>query len=144
MDSHIFHLYLLVNYDSLHDYPYVALSETQDVIISICDEHICIDKRSEAILFSEADYIPTSRNISVNMEKIRRLVELYMGTDECSILARFTEDQHVTLTYYIAPPTCQRIHDLYSDGTNMTADIVVSKLVPIMDEIREAANRVDD
>ncbi|HEY1019274.1 MAG TPA: hypothetical protein VGE25_09765 [Sediminibacterium sp.] len=144
MDSHIFHLYLLVNYDSLHDYPYVALSEAQDVIISICDEHICIDKRSEAILFSEADYIPTSRNISVNMEKIRRLVELYMGTDECSILARFTEDQHVTLTYYIAPPTCQRIHDLYSDGTNMTADIVVSKLVPIMDEIREAANRVDD
>lgn len=144
MDSHIFNLYLLVNYDSLHDYPYVALSETQDTVISICDEHICIDKRSEAILFSEADYIPTSRNITVNMEKIRRLVELYMGTDECSILARFTEDQHVTLTYHIAPPTCQRIHDLYNDGTNMTADIVVSKLVPIMDEIRKAANRVDD
>lgn len=144
MDSQLFQLYLLINYDSLHDYPYVALSETQDTIISICDEHICIDKRSEAILFSEADYISTSRHITVNMEKIKRLVELYMGTDECSILARFTEDQHVTLTYYIAPPTCQRIHDLYSDGTNMTADIVVSKLVPIMEEIREAANRVDD
>lgn len=140
----VFQLYLLINYQSLHDYPYIAISDESDLLISICPEHISIDKREDAALFSEADYVATSRFIEVEIDRILRLVELYLGTDECSIIARFTEDKHVTFTYRVAPPNCRRIHDLYDDGSNMTAVTVVTKLMVIMEAIRQAADTIDD
>jgi hypothetical protein len=142
--SCLFRLYLLTNCQSLHDYPYLALCDESDRSISICNEHICIENRADVESFATADYLATSRFISVDIGLVIRLVELYMGTDDCTVTARFTEDKHVTLTYRLAPVNKQRTHDLYDDGSNMTAEIVVTKLMPIMEAIRQAVETIDE
>lgn len=77
-----FQLYLLINYQSLHDYPYIALSDESDVAISICDEHIYITKRCDLAFFSLDDYIATSRTIEVDIGYIFHLIEVYVGTED--------------------------------------------------------------
>lgn len=140
----IFRLYLLIDSQSLHDYPYIALSDASDWIISICDEHIYIDSRGRTAIDLEADYIATSRVIPINISLILRLVDLFVGSDDCSITARFSEDKHVTLTHHL--PYLNRCvdHDLYDDGSNLTAEIVITRLLPIMEQIRAAARTLDD
>lgn len=140
----LFRLYLLINSQSLHDYPYIALSDASDWIISICDEHIYIDSRRRTAIDLEADYIATSRVIPIDISLILSLVDMFAGTDDCSITARFREDKHVTLTHHL--PHLNRCvdYDLYDDGASLTAEIVVTRLLPIMEQIRAAARNLED
>jgi hypothetical protein len=138
-----FRLYLLVNPQSLHDYPYIAMSAETDIVISICDEHISIAKRNDEVNLSEHDFILTSRSITVDIVKIFHLVELYMGTDDCYITARFTHDKHITLTHRVSRQGEFRDHDLFDTGLHTPEDIIVRKLLPIMEDIRRDVEDVD-
>ena len=69
-----FQLYMQVNPDTVHYYPYVGVSSESSRLINICEAHIEISERDDNF-FHEPDYLPTSRSFEFDLSNLDQLVK---------------------------------------------------------------------
>ena len=132
----VFDLYLLHNPDSPHGYPYVGISHHSKRIINICEEHIHILDREDTLFF-ESDYLPVYRRFSIDLTALDRLVNTYTGQDHYSLIARFNEVKHITLTYHSPTNESLKDYDIFTDYPSPRAQELIADVYPMMDDIRK-------
>ena len=134
-----FQLYLLINPDAPVRYPYVAISKETERVIFISQEQVNILDPAE-ILFFETDYIPLSRSFEFDLGILDLLVTNYIGPLDYSILIRFNEDRHITLTYHSPTNEAPKDYDIYEGYPNKRAIELIGSVYPMIEKIRILVN----
>jgi hypothetical protein len=137
-----FQLYMLVNTDLPHNYPYAAVSPATHKIMIICDEHIAILDPVDTY-FVESDYMPTSRSISFDLEMLDNIVANYIGPHEYNIITRFTPEKHITLRYHSPTNEGPKDYDIYLGYPDKRAVKAVEEIYAIMEATKQLALAVD-
>lgn len=138
----VFQLYLLVNKDAVHKYPYAATSEGTNRLIFISEEDVLIIDPSDALFF-ETDYIPTSRTFEFDLEELDRLVKNYIGPLEYNIITRFIEEKHITLTYHSPNNEGPKDYDIFTGYPEPRAQKLVAEVYPLMEAVKETMLTAD-
>lgn len=131
-----FQLYLLINPDAPVRYPYVAISKDSPRIMFISEEQVNILDPSE-ILFFETDYIPVTGFIEFDLALLDSLVKQYIGPLDYSILTRFNEEKHITLTYHSPTNEAPKDYDIYLGYPDDRALKLVQAIYPMIEKLKE-------
>jgi hypothetical protein len=131
-----YQLYQLNNPDAPIRYPYVAISKETDRIILISEEQVTILDPSE-ILFFESDYLPLANSFAFDLTLLDTLVTNYIGPLDYTILTRFNEEKHITLTYHSPTNEAPKDYDIYLGYPNERAQTLVKAVYPMFETVRE-------
>lgn len=134
----IFQLHLLVNSEAVLQFPYAGLAAETHRVLFVSEEAIVLINPADALYF-ESDYIPTSRQVEVDIQWIDHLVRQYIGPFEFNIIVRFDENRHITLTYHSPTNESAKDYDIYESYPEPRARQLVKDLYPIMEAIRDQA-----
>ena len=127
----LFQLHLLINTGEYPQYPYVATCPETTRIIVLCDEHIGIIEKEDTVFFQD-DYMPVSRNFEFDLPMIDSWIKAYTNQDEYSLLNRFGEEKHITLTYHSPTNESPKAYDIFENYPEERARELVKKLYPLM------------
>ncbi len=134
-----FQLYLLINPDAPIRYPYVAISNETKRIIFISEEQVTILDPAD-ILFFESDYQLLTHSFAFDLILLDTLVKNYIGPLDYSILTRFNEDKHITLTYHAPTNEAPKDYDIYLGYPNERALQLIERIYPMMEDISKVIN----
>lgn len=132
---------MLVNNPSPHSYPYVAINPAITRILNISEEHISIVDPIDSY-YLEDDYMPTSRSIGLDLERLDQLVASYIGPHEYNIITRFTPEKHITLRYHSPTNESPKDYDIYLGYPDERAEKLVETVYAIMKTLKEMAFEV--
>ncbi len=131
-----FQLHILINTGEYPQYPYVATCAETSRIIVLCDEHIGIIEKEDTVFF-EDDYMLVSRTIEFDLPMVDAWIKTYTNQDEYSLLTRFGEEKHITLTYHSPTNESPKAYDIFENYPEERARELVKKLYPLMTGLRD-------
>ena len=137
-----FQLYMQVNHDTVHYYPYVGVNNETSRIINICEANIEISERDDN-LFHEPDYLPTSRSFEFDLVNLDQLVKAYIGPLDYRIIVRFNEYQHITLTYHSPTNEAPKDYDIFSGYPDKRALQLIKDIYPLMEAVKQTVLLVE-
>jgi hypothetical protein len=132
---------MLVNTHSPHGYPYVAINPATRPIINISEEHISIVDPIDSY-YLEDDYMPTSRSVEFDLERLDKLVADYIGPHEYNIITRFIPEKHTTLRYHSPTNESPKDYDIYLGYPDERAEKLVETVYEMMKTLKEMAFEV--
>ncbi len=131
-----FQLYMQVNPDAGHYYPYVGVSKQTSRIINISSTHMDISEAADN-LFHEPDYLLTSRSFEFDLEHFDHLIHTYIGNHEYRIIVRFNKHKHATLTYHSPTNESAKDYDIFLGYPEKRAVQLIADIYPIMQKVKE-------
>ncbi|GAC1398578.1 MAG: hypothetical protein NVSMB63_18690 [Sediminibacterium sp.] len=137
-----FQLYILINRNDLHQYPYVGISNETPRMVNICEEHIIIEPKVSQLFFI-TNYQLTSRFFYLDLASLDDMVERHVGCREYEIITRFLDFKYITLTYGDPAGDQQKEQDIYADDPDERAMQLVQHVYPMMEDIIKAAELID-
>ena len=131
-----------INPDNSAAYPYVGIAAETDRILNIAATGVEIISKAESAFFEE-DYLPTSRSVDLDMDRIDALVHTYIGPFDYRILVYFNEHKHIVLTYHSPTNEAPKDYDIFDGYPEPRARQLVDTLYPIFLSIRDEVELLD-